>query len=111
MAGKYEIYKDKKGEHRFTLKAGNGETILTSEGYSSKTSCQNGVASVQKCAAMEAQYERKEAKNGKHYFVLKAKNHQIIGQSQMYDSAVSMENGIQSVMKNGPSDRIEDKTA
>ena len=28
MAGLYEIYKDKKGEHRFRLKASNGQTIL-----------------------------------------------------------------------------------
>ena len=33
MAGKFEIYKDKRGEHRFRLKAGNGEIILASEGY------------------------------------------------------------------------------
>ena len=53
-----------------------------------------------------AQFERKEAKNGKHYFVLKAKNHQIIGQSEMYDSEASMENGIKSVMSNGPTEAI-----
>lgn len=41
MAGKFECYKDKAGEHRFRLKAGNGETILSSEGYSSKTNCDN----------------------------------------------------------------------
>ena len=30
MAGKFEVYKDKKGEYRFTLKAGNGEPIASS---------------------------------------------------------------------------------
>jgi uncharacterized protein YegP (UPF0339 family) len=33
MAGKFECYKDKAGEFRFRLKAGNGENILSSEGY------------------------------------------------------------------------------
>ena len=47
MAGKFECYKDKAGEFRFRLKAGNGETILASEGYSSKAGCENGIASVQ----------------------------------------------------------------
>ena len=42
MAGKFEIYKDKKGEFRFRLKAGNGQIILASEGYKAKTSCKNG---------------------------------------------------------------------
>jgi len=46
MAGKFECYKDKAGEFRFRLKAGNGETILSSEGYSGKSGCENGIASV-----------------------------------------------------------------
>ena len=106
MAGKYEIYKDKKGEHRFRLKASNGQTVLASEGYSSQSACENGIASVQRNSIVEAQFERKEAKNGKHYFVLKAKNHQVIGQSEMYDSAAAMENGIKSVMTNGTTTAI-----
>ncbi|MFT5500439.1 MAG: hypothetical protein ACI88G_000568, partial [Woeseiaceae bacterium] len=36
MSGKFEVYKDKAGEHRFRLKAGNGEVILSSEGYGQK---------------------------------------------------------------------------
>ncbi|MEA4911566.1 MAG: YegP family protein [Oscillospiraceae bacterium] len=43
---KYEIYKDKKGEFRFRLKASNGEIILASEGYTAKASCKNGIESV-----------------------------------------------------------------
>lgn len=46
MAGKFELYVDKAGEHRFRLKAGNGETIAVSEGYSSKSSALNGIESV-----------------------------------------------------------------
>ncbi|MDF3821558.1 YegP family protein [Leptospira sp. 96542] len=51
MAGKFEIYKDKAGEFRFRLKAGNGEIIAVSEGYTSKKSCENGIESVKKNAA------------------------------------------------------------
>ena len=43
MAGKFELYKDKAGEFRFRLKAGNGETILASEGYKQKSSAMNGI--------------------------------------------------------------------
>ena len=47
--GKFEVYKDKVGEYRFRLKAPNGEIIATtSEGYSSKKSCMNGIQSVKK---------------------------------------------------------------
>ena len=48
---KFEVYKDKKGEFRFRLKAKNGQIIATSEGYSKLDSCLKGVASVKKNAA------------------------------------------------------------
>lgn len=48
--GKFEVYTDKSGEYRFKLKASNGEVIASSEGYSSKKSCMNGIESVKKNA-------------------------------------------------------------
>jgi uncharacterized protein YegP (UPF0339 family) len=110
MAAKYEIYKDKKGEFRFRLKVG-AENILASEGYKSKASCQNGVASVQKNSPDAGQFEAKQGSNGKHYFVLKAANKQVIGTSQMYSSEAAMKNGIASVQKNGPTAAVEDISA
>ncbi|ANO50839.1 YegP family protein [Woeseia oceani] len=111
MAGKFEIYKDKKGEFRFRLKAGNGEPILASEGYSAKSGCTNGIASVQKNCGDDSRYEAREAKNGKHYFVLKSGNHQVIGNSEMYETAAAMKNGIASVKKNGTTTTIADLSA
>jgi hypothetical protein len=51
---KFEVYKDKAGEYRFRLKAGNGQVIAISEGYKSKTSCMNGIESVKKNAPTAA---------------------------------------------------------
>nr|WP_308601648.1 DUF1508 domain-containing protein [uncultured Dysgonomonas sp.] len=34
--GKFEISKRKNGEFQFNLKAGNGQVILSSEGYTKK---------------------------------------------------------------------------
>ena len=51
MAGKFEIIKDKSGEYRFHLKAGNGEIIAASQGYESKASAKNGIESIKKNAA------------------------------------------------------------
>jgi uncharacterized protein YegP (UPF0339 family) len=51
MAGpKFEMYKDTKGEYRFRLKAPNGEIIAASEGYTSRSGCENGIESVKKNA-------------------------------------------------------------
>lgn len=47
---KFEVYQDKAGEYRFRLKAKNGEVIATSEGYTTKDSCFNGIESVKKNA-------------------------------------------------------------
>jgi len=43
---KFEVYKDKAGEIRFRLKAGNGEIIVVSEGYKAKDGCLKGIDSV-----------------------------------------------------------------
>jgi uncharacterized protein YegP (UPF0339 family) len=50
MAGKFEVYQDKRGEYRFRLKAGNGQVIATGEGYTTKKACMNGIESIRKNA-------------------------------------------------------------
>lgn len=98
--GKFEIYKDKRKEFRFRLKATNGQIILVGEGYTNKSGCENGIASVQKNSTDDSKYDCLKSKSGKPYFNLKAGNNQIIGNSQMYSSATAMKNGISSVKKN-----------
>ncbi|SIT67842.1 YegP family protein [Microbacterium sp. RU33B] len=51
MAGTFELWVDKGGQHRFNLKASNGQVIATSEGYSSKASALKGIESVRANAA------------------------------------------------------------
>lgn len=107
---KFEIYTDKRGEFRFRLKAGNGQTILASEGYKAKSGCNNGIESVKKNASDDSKYARLESKSGSPYFNLKAGNSQVIGTSEMYSSASAMENGIKSVKTNAPEAKVEDLT-
>ncbi|MBU2019026.1 MAG: YegP family protein [Bacteroidetes bacterium] len=100
--GKFSIKTGKNGDYYFNLKAVNGQIILASQGYSNKAGCENGIESVRKNANDDARFERNEAKNGQHYFNLKASNGQIIGTSEMYTTKAAMENGIESVGKNAP---------
>lgn len=100
MAGKFVVSKGKDGQDYFVLKAGNGETILQSEGYKSRKSCINGIESVRKNSQDDSRYECRTARNGKAYFVLKAANGQEIGRSQMYKSDSGCRNGMKSVAKN-----------
>ena len=108
MAGKFEIYKDKRGEFRFRLKASNGQNILASEGYKAKSSCTNGIESVKKNASNDKLYDCKETQAGQYMFNLKAGNHQVIGISQSYESASSRDNGVESVKKNASEASIVD---
>lgn len=110
MAGKFELYKDKRGEFRFRLKASNGQNILASEGYKERGGAENGIASVKKNAADADRFEKRESTSGKPYFVLKAANHQVIGQSEMYESDAACDNGVKSVMANAPDAETTDLT-
>ncbi|WP_108867192.1 YegP family protein [Aquimarina aquimarini] len=98
----FELKNKEGSSYHFTLKAKNGQVILSSEVYNSKSAAENGISSVKKNASEDGKYERKTAKNGKFYFNLKAGNGQIIGSSQMYSSESGMENGINSVKENAP---------
>lgn len=100
--GKFSTKKGKDGQHYFNLLATNGQVILTSEGYTSTAGMNNGIESVKKNAPEDGHYDRENSKNGKFYFNLKATNGQVIGKSQMYESAASRDNGIESVKKNAP---------
>jgi uncharacterized protein YegP (UPF0339 family) len=63
---KFQLYKDRKGEYRWRLRARNGEIIADSnEGYSSKASCKHGIDLVKEQAAnamVEDQTESRAAR-------------------------------------------------
>ncbi len=46
MAGKFELYTDNAGKFRFRLKASNGQVIAASQGYATRKSALEGIASV-----------------------------------------------------------------
>jgi uncharacterized protein len=98
------------GQTYFNLKAGNGETILTSEMYKAKASALNGIESVKTNAKVDERFDKKTSKNGKPFFVLKAANHEVIGQSEMYESESARDRGIQSVKTNAPAADTKDQT-
>jgi uncharacterized protein YegP (UPF0339 family) len=102
MAGRFVIKTGKTGKVSFNLKAGNSQTILTSEAYETRKAAEGGISSVKKNAGNDGRFERKKAKDGSPYFTLKASNGEVIGKSEMYKSTSSMENGIASVKKNAP---------
>ena len=50
MAARFEIRRKRGGQFHFVLIAGNGQVVATSENYTTKARCQNGIASVKRIA-------------------------------------------------------------
>jgi uncharacterized protein YegP (UPF0339 family) len=106
MAGRFDIKTGAKGKFYFNLVSSNGQVILSSQSYASRDSAMKGIESVRKNAADGSRFERLESKDGRSYFVLKAKNGLQIGKSEVYNTKASMEKGIASVAKNAPDAKI-----
>ena len=105
----FKLFKsEKNNQFYFNLKAGNHETILQSEGYTTKANAINGIESVQTNSQFDSKYDRLTAKNGQFYFNLKASNGQVIGTSEMYTSTAGRDNGIESVKTNAVNAEIEE---
>ena len=101
--------------YTFNLKATNGQTVATSEVYSTKAAAIAGAESVAKAApeakladltvggeATNPKFELYEDKAGEFRFRLKARNGEIIATSEGYKTKANCENGIDSVKKNAP---------
>ena len=100
---------------KFDLTAANGQTILTSEVYTTMAACRKGIASVMKnapAAKLENQteenwkpltnpkFELYQDRAGDYRFRLKARNGEIIAVSENYTGRAGCLNGIESVRKN-----------
>ena len=119
--GKFVVKATKTG-FVFNLKAGNGETIATSEVYTTEAACMKGIESVRKNAA-DAKLEDQTAaevvagtnpkfevyadKSGEFRFRLKARNGEVIAASEGYKAKASCLNGVESVRKNAPDAAVE----
>lgn len=105
---KFQIFKSAaNSQYYYRLKAVNGETILGSEGYTTKQNCANAIASVKVNAPYDNRYERKDSLSS-YTFNLKAANGEIIGRSESYTTSYARENGIAAVKRDAPIAGIED---
>ena len=119
--GKFVVKETATG-FKFDLKATNGQVIATSEVYTTKAACLNGIASVKNNCVGEVEdhtvepiaevkhpkFEMYTDKTGEYRFRLKARNGEIIAVSEGYKAKESCVNGIASVKKNAPDAEIEE---
>jgi uncharacterized protein YegP (UPF0339 family) len=104
---RFRITQGAEDQYTFNLTAANGEKILSSERYASHSGATRGVGAVKENATVEERYERRAARDGSFYFVLKAGNGEIVGTSEIYSSGAARERGVESVKVNAPAAGVE----
>ena len=107
---KFYIRKAANGQFYFVLKAGNNETILTGETYTTKQSCKDGIESVRRHSTDDSNYRNHVASNGQFYFTLVARNGEVIGTSETYATTWGRDNGQVSVKASAPKAEVVDQT-
>ncbi len=93
----FETFQGLDGRFYFNLLAGNGESVLRSQGYTRLASAEGGESSVLDNGYDKRNFDIKQAKNGDWYFNLKAGNGEVIGTSEMYASKSNAERGARTV--------------
>ena len=109
----YELREAVNGQSYFVLQARNGQTIGMSELYSTLGNAKQGVGNTIDIAdtylgflatRKGARFTILEGKNGLYYFNLKARNGQIVLQSQAYSTEAAAMNGTFAVAEAGTSE-------
>ena len=84
MPASFVLKRSADKQFHFVLTAENGETILTSEIYTTKAGAQGGIQLVRDSSAKDELYERRQTADGGHAFSLKSAKGEPIGRSEAY---------------------------
>lgn len=94
----FDLWKASNG-YRFNFLASNGETLISSQAYSSRTAALGGLLSVLDNGGIASRYEIKTAADGKPYFNLLAANRQVIGTSETYATKENAQAGVDATVR------------
>lgn len=94
-------------EYYFRFLTSDGRPILRSEGYKTKSGLQNAIDSVRENSMEDVQFETKQTQRGNWMFNLKAKNHQVIASSVVFESKSEMLDAKRYVKANARSAKVE----
>lgn len=91
---RFELWQGSQGEFAFHLQAANGEILLYSQTYETRTAALNGLLAVIANGTDEANYVTKQGQDHQHYVTLRARNHQVIASAEGYATAQSAKRAI-----------------
>ena len=107
---KFVIIRKNSGGFQFYLRAAHGETLLSSDTYITKTSCENGIFAVKNNLRDASKLVCRIMEDGKAYFNVKAINERILGTSEIYENQLLMIAGLEAFKLYAPSATIEDQS-
>lgn len=110
MAARFEKFKGANDEYYFKLAEDRNDNLMRSEGYTTAAARDQRIASVRVHAPNDAGYERSSTTEGKWYFNLRTSNSSIVCNSQMYDTILAMEAGINEAKSAAANAVITDET-
>jgi len=90
----FGVFKGIDGQHRFNLRAKNGEIVLQSEGYTTRESALKGIASVRDNGKRAAAFTVFEAASGDYALHLQAGNGEIIAHGETYSTKANAERAV-----------------
>ncbi len=99
MPATFVLKKSAERQFYFYLTAENNEPILTSETFTTKAGAQGGIQSVRDHSTTDQYFERKQASDGSHFFVLQAPNGEIIARGETYPYLDAAERGVAAVKR------------
>jgi uncharacterized protein YegP (UPF0339 family) len=91
---RWETFKGLDDQHYFHLRAGNGEIVLRSEGYSTRDKMLSGITGLENIRYTEA-FEVLETLDTRFAFHVKAQNGEIMAQGQAYSTKAHAERAVE----------------
>jgi uncharacterized protein YegP (UPF0339 family) len=107
--GTFELFRDRRSEYRWRLKAGNNRKIADSgEGYAKKSACEHGIELVRQ----GDNFELYQDKQGKFRWRLRAANGRIIADSiKGYGRRYNCKRAVATFTRLAPTAEIKDQTS
>jgi uncharacterized protein YegP (UPF0339 family) len=96
---RFEVFTGEDKKIYFHLRAGNGEIVLQSQGYTSRSAALKGIESVKANGAADARWEVVETRDGQFSIRLKAANGQIIGRGESYVSQSNATRAVRTIQE------------
>lgn len=107
----FQIFRGQDAQFYFRYDGANGEQILSSEGYTTKQNCQNGIASVKRLSPFESSYVRSIDSKGEYRYNIVAENKETVARSsEGYTTFQSREHAINIVKADAATAEVKDLT-